>query len=274
MITRWLAGVAAVLWMATGDLGWAQKTLDAQALKLYGGNYSADCRNATATRLRVVADALIVEQGNKRLTGNNVQAAYSYFGQSAPPNYLVALLSDVRGGAQLLFIVFKDASGQYITLDGDQKVQAALGKSLLGRKFRSCDPANKQTASAQSPAGLSSATQAGAMIGPPELLKDAKFKSAYYNALGPKIKETWLAKLDGPAPLVKKVKVAGTEYLLASACKNHDCADNNTVLLYSAAQGVVYGKVVQQRGASLIGAPPPAVATDLERLWLSEWRQK
>jgi len=38
----------------------------------------------------------------------------------------------------------------------------------------------------------------------------------------------------------------GTEYLLASACKDHDCADNNTVLLYSAAQGVVYGKVYRQ----------------------------
>lgn len=49
----------------------------------------------------------------------------------------------------------------------------------------------------------------------------------------------------------------GTEYLLASACKDHDCADNNTVLLYSAAQGVVYGKVYRQRRSTLIGAPPP-----------------
>jgi hypothetical protein len=71
--------------MAAGDSGWAQNTLDAQALKLYGGTYSADCSNPSATRLRVVADALMVEQGNKRLTGNNVQAAYSYFGQSSPP---------------------------------------------------------------------------------------------------------------------------------------------------------------------------------------------
>lgn len=272
--TRWLVGGAAAVWMAVGAPAWSQ-TLDPQALKLYGGTYSVDCSNPTVTRLRVVADALMVEQGNKRLTGNNVQAAYSYFGQSAPSNYLVALLSEVRGGSQLLFIVFRDGTGQYITLDGDQKVQTALGKSLLARKFRSCDPAKNQIASAPPASGApSSISPSDAMIGPPELLNDAKFKSAYYKALGAKVKESWLTTLDGPAPPIKKIKVAGTEYLFASACKNHDCADNNTVLLYSAAQGIVYGKVVQQRRASLIGAPPPVVAAELERLWLSEWRQK
>jgi hypothetical protein len=65
----------------------------------------------------------------------------------------------------------------------------------------------------------------------------------------------------------------GTEYLLASACKDHDCADNNAVLLYSAVQGVVYRKVYRQRRATLIGAPPPAVASESDRLWQAEWRQ-
>lgn len=273
--TRWGVGVAAALWAASGDSAWAQSKLDAETLKVYGGTYSVDCSNPTATRLRVVADALMVEQGNKRLTGNNVQAAHSFFGQSPPANYLVALLSEVRGGSQLLFIVFKDRSGQYITLDGDQKINAALGKSLLAQKFRSCDPAKNQVAAAPPVSRPPSTTpQSDAMIGPPELLNDAKFKSAYYKALGSKVKESWLTTLDGPAPPIKKIKVAGAEYLFASACKNHDCADNNTVLLYSAAQGIVYGKVVQQRRASLMGAPPPAVAAELERLWLSEWRQK
>jgi hypothetical protein len=45
-------------------------------------------------------------------------------------------------------------------------------------------------------------------------------------------------------------------------------------LLYSVAQGVVYGKIVQQRRATLIGTPPPAVAAELDRLWIAEWRQK
>ena len=48
-------------------------------LKQYGGTYSSDCGNAAAPGVRVAADALIVEQGSKRMTGSNVQAAHSYF---------------------------------------------------------------------------------------------------------------------------------------------------------------------------------------------------
>ena len=59
------------------------------------------------------------------------------------------------------------------------------------------------------------------------------------------------------------LEVAGTEYVLASSCKNHDCGDNNTVLLYSAAQGVVYGKIFERGRSMLIGAPSPAVASAL-----------
>jgi hypothetical protein len=112
------------------------------------------------------------------------------------------------------------------------------------------------------------------MIGPPDLLKDPKFKSVYYKALGAKVKESWLAKLDGPSPPTKKIKIGSTEYVFASACKNHDCADNNAVILYSAAQGAVYGKVVERRRSTLIGAPPTAVASELDRLWAAEWQQK
>jgi hypothetical protein len=274
MKTIRFAIAAGAAWIASGASLWAQGRLDAEALKLYGGTYSANCNDAAATRLRVVADALMVEQGNRRLTGNNLQAAYAYFGQSPPPDYQVALLSEVRGGLQLLFIVYRDKLGQYITLDGDPKVQAALGKTLLARKFRSCDAAKNQGAAASAAPAPASKNQSDALIGPPELLNDAQFKSAYYKALGAKVKESWLAKLDGPAPPIKKIKVGGTDYLFASACKNHDCADNNTVLLYSAAQGIVYGKIVQQRRATVIGAPPPAVAAELDRLWAAEWRQK
>jgi inhibitor of lysozyme (Ivy) len=267
---RWLIRGATAALVAAGAPAWSQNTLDAQALKLYGGNYSSDCSNSAAPRLRVVADALMVEQGTKRLTGGNVKAAYSYFGQSPPPDYQVVLLSEVRGGSQLMFIVFRDKSGQYITLDGDPKVKAALGKALLERKYRGCDATSKETTTS----AAASAVHSKPMVGPTELLTDPKFKSAYYKALGPKVKENWLAQLDGPSPPIKKINVAGTEYIFASACKNHDCGDNNTVLLYSAAQGVVYGKIVQQRRATLIGAPPPAVASELDRLWVAEWRQK
>jgi len=106
------------------------------------------------------------------------------------------------------------------------------------------------------------------------LLYNPQAKATYYKALGPLSKEPWLAKLDGPSPMNKAVKVAGTDYVLLSACKNRDCEQNSTVLLYSATQNVVYGKVYQKGKSTLIGSPSSAVAAELEKLWKSEWRSQ
>jgi hypothetical protein len=72
---------------------------------------------------------------------------------------------------------------------------------------------------------------------------------------------------NGPSPENTKVTLAGTEYVLATLCKPHDCAEHNTVLLYAASPTVVYGKVFRRGRSTLLGAPPPAVARELERLW-------
>ena len=117
-------------------------------------------------------------------------------------------------------------------------------------------------------------TQSKSIVGPAELLKDSHFKSVYYKALGANVRESWLAKLDGPSSPIKTVKIGGTEYTFAATCKDHDCGDNNAVLLYAAPQAVVYGRIVQQGRATMIGAPPSIVAVELDRLWLAEWRQK
>jgi hypothetical protein len=106
------------------------------------------------------------------------------------------------------------------------------------------------------------------------LLYDPKAKAAYFKALGPLAKEPWLAKLDGPSPQNKRIRVAGADYFLVSACKSRDCENYSTVLLYSPGQDVVYGKVHQKGKSTLIGSPPPAVATELEKLWKSEWRSQ
>jgi hypothetical protein len=103
---------------------------------------------------------------------------------------------------------------------------------------------------------------------------DPTFKSAYYKALGPLVREDWLAKLDGPATPNAKISVAGQQYLFAKSCKNHDCGDNNMVLLYSAPRQVVYGKILLRRRGSMIGQPPLPVAAELDRLWAAEWRQR
>jgi hypothetical protein len=44
---QWLIRGAAAALVAAWAPAWSQNRLDAQALKLYGGNYSSDCSNPT-----------------------------------------------------------------------------------------------------------------------------------------------------------------------------------------------------------------------------------
>lgn len=106
------------------------------------------------------------------------------------------------------------------------------------------------------------------------LLYNPKAKEIYYKALGPLVKEPWLAKLDGPSSEGQAMKVANADYVMLYTCKNHDCYDNNVVLLWSGVQNVVYGIVYQKGRSTLIGKPPPAVAAELEKLWKKQFRSQ
>ena len=273
---------------AASTPAWAQGKLDAATMKAFGGTYQLDCTNNASAKATVFADALVFLHGDKRIAGSKVQAAAGYYGGSPPPEYRTVLLSEVPGGQELLFAIYEDTSGYYLKLDGDQKTMAAIGKPLSGQKFRRCDGTAKpmQTASAAQAApaasqGKGSGNTAKTFKGyalhelsAPGLLYDPKAKATYYKALGPLTKEPWLAKLDGPSPQNKPVKVAGTDYVLLGACKNRDCEQNSVVLLWSGVQDVVYGKVYQRGKSTLIGSPPPAVAAELEKLWKTEWRSQ
>lgn len=266
---RYLINGAAATLILAGAPAWAQG-LDADTLKAYGGTYMADCGNPASAKATVFADALVFLHGNKRIAGGNVMAAASFFGNSAPEGYLMALQSQVPGGSEMYWLIFEDKSGRYLNIDGDAKLVAAIGKPLTGKKFRQCDGAPRRAAAPPSePPRTYKMTELSAS----GILLDPKAKSAYFKALGPLRRVPWLAQLDGPSSENKAVMVAGKEYIQASTCKNHDCYDNNTVLLYSAARGVVYGKVNQQGKSSLIGSPPPRVAKELDRLWREEYRR-
>ena len=118
---------------------WSQSGFNADVMKNYGGNYAIACQDAGAPRLRVTPNSLVFAQGGKSITGRDVQAAYSYFGNSPPANYRVALMSQVKGNTSMVFIVYEDKQGQYITLDVDDKLAAALGKARLSARYRYCD---------------------------------------------------------------------------------------------------------------------------------------
>jgi hypothetical protein len=121
---------------------------------------------------------------------------------------------------------------------------------------------------------LAPLAQAQRLLEPSEYLKDPKFKELYVKALGPKATTPWLAKMDGPAPTTRKVRVIGSEFVLAAFCKNQDCGNNTAVLLYAADRGQLVGTIFEKGKTTVIGDPPPGLAIELNKLWKKEWREQ
>lgn len=257
----------------------ARAALPADVVRQFGGSYSTDCARPDAPRLRVTADALTMEQGVQRLSGGQALAAYAYFGNSPPPGYQVALLGEGPGKASVTFIVLHDPAGQYIQVEANQHAKSVLGPSAPA-KFRSCDAdlnalAAREYTRAHAPKPPPGPISLEAASRPSELLRNAEFKALYLKTLGPRAKEPWLARLDGPAPELKTHKLQSVEYTVISACKPHDCGDNNLVLLYAPAQGQLFGKLYElDAGTTWLGDPPPVVKTEIEKVWRAEWRSR
>ncbi|MEP7327771.1 MAG: Ivy family c-type lysozyme inhibitor [Betaproteobacteria bacterium] len=114
---------------------------------------------------------------------------------------------------------------------------------------------------------------ADSMVTTDDLLKSPKFKSVYAAALGPKGKERWLSTMTNSA-LVREVVIAGDRFQVATPCKPHDCGDNNLLLLFSPAKGVVFGKLYEKGKTTLLGAPDPGMISELEKMWKKEFRQQ
>ncbi|MCW5654051.1 Ivy family c-type lysozyme inhibitor [Hydrogenophaga sp.] len=270
-------GLAGLL-LCLGSGATAQGRLEADVLKLYGGVYAVDCAQPQSPRVRVGADAILVEQGDRRLTAQSLQASHSFFGQSAPPGFFVALMGMIQGRHDIVFLVQGDARGQYLALDGNPTVLANLG-GLAKSTFRSCDAAINQRvagemkAEQQAQAAARAPVASGTAKWPSELIRDARFKTAYGRTLGPLAGQAWLARMDGPGVELSQAQVAGERYQLAAFCKQHDCGDHNAVLLYDAPRARVYGLVHMAGRNQFIGSPPQPVAAELNRLWRREWRQ-
>lgn len=229
---------------------------------VYGGVYAADCNDIQALRVRLYGDVMTVEQGGKAVSARPFRSSKTAPSGAALPDFRIAFVGEVKGGDGLVFVMTHDASGLFVTLEGGPRSLATLGPGLLGRKLRHCDPNRNALPGTPVPR----------WVGPSDLLRDPKFKNAYLKALGPLSREPWLATLSGPAPEVRSLQVTGIEMQLAASCKPHDCGENNTVLLYDAGSGVVYGTVYQAGRTTLLGNPPPAMAAELGRLWRQEWR--
>jgi hypothetical protein len=242
---------------------WAQGKVDAKLMQRYGGALAPECGNYLLPQL-LINETLVVRDGGKAIvTGRNVKAVPTYFGATPPPEFETALTSEVGPGEAMVFVLYRNASGLFATVEGAPKVIAALPAALKGKRVRHCDP-NRNA--------VPGAPAAAPMTVPPAMLRDASFKRAYLQALGPLAKEPWLTTLDGPAQPVETKRVAGNDYQVVSICKNHDCYDNSMVVFYAAPSSTVYGTVFQHGRSTLVGAPPAPVAAELERVWKATYR--
>ncbi len=253
--------------------GWSRERLDAGVIARFGGSYATECGNPSAPRVRVLPDALLVENGNRRMVGSDPQASYSYLGPSPPRSFQVALLAQVRGMSELLFMVNNDRGGNYIEIEAEPKLRAALGDAA-GRKYRQCDGAfaGGPPPAAPSPPPPPRPPQA-APGDPAALVAEPRFSRIWRAALGAGEREPWIATMNGPAPAPRWVNAAGNRYVLNAFCKPHDCGDNNAVQLYNPGEERIYALIHRGSRDTLVGNPAPAITAELRRLWQSEWRQ-
>lgn len=227
------------------------------------GVFSNACGNAAQPMIRLFGDTMSIEIGSKKVAASKFRSTTTP-PTPAPADYKATIEGEVPGGDGLVFVLTHNAQGLFATVAGGAKSLAPLGPGIVGQRIRHCDPNRNALPGTKPPVE----------IGPPEMLRDGAFKSAYVKALGPLAKTYWLTRLEGPAQAVKTVKAAGADYQLVTACKPHDCYDHSIVVLYAGASRTVFGKVHQAGRSTLVGNPPPAVAAELERLWLAQYRQK
>ena len=252
------AALAALAWLPLS----ACAAMDPALEQRYGGVYSNACQDPAAPRLKLFGDTMAVERdGRTVLSARHVKAA------GAPPpaaaaDYKAAFVGEVPGGDRLSFALFHNAHGLFAVPDGGPRSAAALGADLRGQRLRHCDP-NRNRLPGDAPP---------AQRAPADYLRDPRFKAAYQAVLGPLAQERWIARLEGPAPPVKQVKVGGVDHDLLAVCKPHDCAEHAMVLLYAPPTGSVAGKVVQAGRSTLLGQPSSAVKAELEHAWKHEWR--
>lgn len=257
---------AAVLLAATlCGVAPAHAKLDPATEGRYGGVYSNACADAGALRVRFFGDFMAVERAGKAVNANRVRASNVPGSGSASPDFKAMIRGEVAGGDGLVFALHHNAEGLFAVIQGGEKSLAALGPGVQGQRLRHCDP-NRNP--------LPGAAPAASPGSPPDLLKDARFRATWTKAIGPLSRERWIARLDGPAPALRKATVAGTPYTVGASCKPHDCGDNNLVLLHDEAGGGVLGLVHQAGRETLLGAPSPEMAQELRKLWRQEWRQQ
>lgn len=133
----WALGAAAAL-LGFAALPAAAQDVRPESVQLYGGTYSTDCGNPAAPKLRIGADAVVLEHGARRKVGRGVMDSYTSFGGAptspVPPGYVMEFINDA-----FTVYVFQDKAGHYIAPGGyGAEGEALIGKANMKRHFRRC----------------------------------------------------------------------------------------------------------------------------------------
>ena len=250
--------------LALGAPAASLAALDPATDRRVAGVFSNACGDRTQVMIRLYGDVLDIEKGALAVKAKRLQVAKAAPVGAPVPDFLAVVRGEVAGGDGVELVLSHGAKGLFARIDGGAKSLAPLGPGVIGQVVRHCDPNRNALPGVPPPA---------AALQSSDLLRDPRFKAAYLQALGPLAKEDWLVRMSGPGTELRKVKVNGQDFALAAVCKPHDCADHNTVLLWTPKPGVLHGLVFQKGRSTLIGSPPPAMAQDLQRLWAAEWRK-
>jgi hypothetical protein len=238
--------------------------LDPVTDRQVGGVFSNACGDRGQVMIRLYGDTLDVERA-----GTAVKASKLKSSRGAPPGAPVPdFAASVRGqatGGPVELTITHHAKGLFARIDGSDAALAPLGAGVVGQVVRHCDPNRNRMPGAPIPLDQQTV---GA------LFKLPGFPAAYRAAMGPLAREPWIAALDGPSPSLKQVDVAGQRWWLGAACKPHDCAEHNLVLLWNESNTTVHGLVQQMGRQTAFGNPPPAVAAELPKLRAAQWKPR
>lgn len=290
MTRRQLRGLAllaplVLVLLITPAPAWA--ALDSYSLEAYGGTWLAACADPRGPRVILEADAIVVIDGAKRVSSPHIEGAAAWYGEAHPPEYRTAILSRVGEDPGLVFALYEDVEGYFGRLDNDFTALEGIRPEVLAMTFRLCRTAPAAPAPTPAsevkpaPAPAPGAKAGAAAVAAPEpdssggaavMMKDKAFRTAYTKAMGTRMRERWIAVLDGPAPPNRTVKLGDQEYVQVAACKAHDCSANNMLVLWSAPKKQLYGLVRQAGVNALLGAPPAEITPEVTRLWQEIWR--
>jgi hypothetical protein len=270
-VTRVLFGCGTLVASAAAcALDW-----DPQTARRYEGEFAADCHSPGAARLRVTYEAMELRRGSRSIKGRPLMLDLTFLGPSPPTNFDAALHAETPDRRELVLLVYLDRKGRHLEFVPDPSLLVELGLPTPDRtRYRDCDVARAARDGADwleaQRRGLAAQREAAAA----DPLNDARFRRAFRRALAPRLGEPWLAERSGPSRGPETVNIAGVSYIQYAFCKPHDCFDNNVLLLYAKAAGLVYAIVFENGGSeTLFGSPPPAIAEELRRRWRVEFRQ-